>query len=181
MSDEPMIPPPPLPTTPSPVAAPPDARSPVAAPPGASSPVAAPPGASSPVAVHLQRTQPWVRFLSIMGFILAGFMVLFGLVVGAAGAATGNYQTLGIMVMYPIMGVVYVFPSIFLLRYADRIKTFVASGLEEDLAGALDAQRSFWKFAGILTIVSIIFSLLFIAIAVMVGVFVGITGRNIGV
>jgi hypothetical protein len=171
MADEPMIPPPPLPTTPSPVAAPP----------GDSSPVTAPPGGSSTVAEQLQRTQPWVRFLSIMGFILAGFMVLFGLVVGAAGAATGNYQTLGIMVMYPIMGVVYVFPSIFLLRYADRIKTFVASGQEQDLAGALDAQRSFWKFAGILTIVSIIFSVLFIAIAVMVGVFVGITGRNIGV
>ena len=157
MSDEPMIPPPPLPTAPSPAASP------------------------ASIAVLLERTQPWVRFLAIMGFIAAGFMVLFGLVVGAAGAATGNYQTLGIMVMYPIMGVIYVFPSIFLMRYADRIKTFVASGQEQDLAGALDAQRSFWKFAGILTIASIVISLLFVAIAVMVGVFVGITGRNIGV
>jgi uncharacterized protein DUF5362 len=151
MADEPLIPPPSLPASPSPVAA------------------------------QLQRTQPWVRFLSIMGFIVAGFMVLFGLVIGAVGAATGNYQTLGIMVMYPIMGVVYVFPSIFLLRYADRIKTFVASGQEQDLAGALDAQRSFWKFAGILTIVSIVVSLVFVAIAVMVGVFFGMTGRTFGV
>ena len=151
MADEPSIPPPPLPTAPSPVAA------------------------------QLQRTQPWVRFLSIMGFIAAGFMVLFGLVIGAAGAATGNYQTLGLMVMYPIMGVVYVFPSIFLLRYADRIKAFVASGEEQDLAGALDAQRSFWKFAGILTIVSIVVALVFTAIAVMVGVFFGMTGRTFGV
>jgi Family of unknown function (DUF5362) len=151
MADEPLIPPPP------------------------------PPASPSPVAAQLQRTQPWVRFLSIMGFIAAGFMVLFGLVIGAAGAATGNYQTLGIMVMYPIMGVVYVFPSIFLLRYADRIKTFVASGQEQDLAGALDAQRSFWKFAGILTIISIVLSLVFVAIAVMVGVFFGMTGRTFGV
>jgi Family of unknown function (DUF5362) len=151
MADEPLIPPPSLPASPSLVAA------------------------------QLQRTQPWVRFLSIMGFILAGFMVLFGLVIGAAGAATGNYQTLGIMVMYPIMGVVYVFPSIFLLRYADRIKTFVASGQEQDLAGALDAQRSFWKFAGILTIISIVLALVMVAIAVMVGMFFGMTGRTFGV
>ena len=159
MADEPMIPPPPL----------------------AASSSSAPTTSPSPVAVQLQRTQPWVRFLAIMGFIIAGFMVLFGLVVGAAGAATGNYQTLGIMVLYPIMGVVYVFPSIFLLRYADRIKTFVASGQEQDLAGALDAQRSFWKFAGVLTIVSIVMSLVFVAIAVMVGVFVRMSGRSFGV
>ena len=159
MADEPMIPPPPLPASSSSAAT--------------TSP--------SPVAVHLQRTQPWVRFLAIMGFIIAGFMVLTGLAVGAIGAATGNYQTLGIMVLYPIMGIVYVFPSIFLLRYADRIKTFVASGQEQDLAGALDAQRSFWKFAGILTIVSIVMSLLFVAIALMIGVFVGMSGRSFGV
>ena len=159
MADEPMIPPPPLPASSSSAAT--------------TSP--------SPVAVHLQRTQPWVRFLAIMGFIIAGFMVLTGLAVGAIGAATGNYQTLGIMVLYPIMGIVYVFPSIFLLRYADRIKTFVASGQEQDLAGALDAQRSFWKFAGVLTIVSIVMSLLFVAIAVIVGVFVGMSGRSFGV
>ena len=159
MADEPMIPPPPLPASSSSAAT--------------TSP--------SPVAVHLQRTQPWVRFLAIMGFIIAGFMVLTGLAVGAIGAATGNYQTLGIMVLYPIMGVVYVFPSIFLLRFADRIKTFVASGQEQDLAGALDAQRSFWKFAGVLTIVSIVMSLLFVAIALMIGVFVGMSGRSFGV
>jgi hypothetical protein len=159
MADEPMIPPPPLPASSS----------------------SAPTTSASPVAVQLQRTQPWVRFLAIMGFIIAGFMVLFGLVVGGVGAATGNYQTLGIMVLYPIMGVVYVFPSIFLLRYADRIKTFVASGQEQDLAGALDAQRSFWKFAGVLTIVSIVMSLVFVAIAVMVGVFVRMSGRSFGV
>ena len=159
MADEPMIPPPPLPASSS----------------------SAPTTSPSPVAAQLQRTQPWVRFMAIMGFIIAGFMVLFGLAVGAVGAATGNYQTLGVMVLYPIMGVVYVFPSIFLLRYADRIKTFVASGQEQDLAGALDAQRSFWKFAGILTIVSILMSLVFVAIALMVGIFFGMTGRSFGV
>jgi hypothetical protein len=128
----------------------------------------------------LRRTQPWVRFIAIMGFIGAGFMVLVGLTAGVAGAATGRIETLGLMVVYPIMAVVYVFPSLFLLRYADRIKSFVASGQEQDLAGALDAQRSFWKFAGVLTIVSIVFGILFSVFAVLAGVMMGMS-RTLGV
>jgi hypothetical protein len=116
-----------------------------------------------------------------MGFIGAGFMVLVGLTAGVAGAATGRLETLGLMVVYPIMAVVYVFPSLFLLRYADRIRSFVASGHEQDLASALDAQRSFWKFAGILTIVSIVVAILISVFAVLAGVMMGMSGRTLGV
>jgi uncharacterized protein DUF5362 len=133
------------------------------------------------VTLPLQRTQPWVRFLAIMGFIGAGVMVLVGLTAGVAGAVTGRIETIGLMVVYPIMAVVYVFPSLFLLRYADRIRSFVASGQEQDLAGALDAQRSFWKFAGILTIVSIVVGILISVFAVLAGVMMGMSGRTLGV
>ena len=133
------------------------------------------------VSLPLQRTQPWVRFLAIMGFIAAGFMVLVGLAAGVAGAATGRLETIGLMVVYPIMAVVYVFPSLFLLRYADRIRSFVASGREQDLAGALDAQRSFWKFAGIMTIVSVVVGILISVFAVLAGVVMGMRGRTLGV
>jgi hypothetical protein len=132
------------------------------------------------VSQPLRGTQPWVRFLAIMGFIGAGFMVLAGLTAGIAGAATGRIETIGLMVIYPIMAVVYVFPSLFLLRYADRIRSFVASGQEQDLVGALDAQRSFWKFAGILTIVSILVGILFSVFAVIAGVMIGVSGRTFG-
>ena len=139
------------------------------------------PPALALVTLPLQRTQPWVRFLAIMGFIGAGFMVLVGLTAGVAGAVTGRIETIGLMVVYPIMAVVYVFPSLFLLRYADRIRSFVASGREQDLAGALDAQRSFWKFAGILTIVSIVVGILISVFAVLAGVIMGMRGRTLGV
>jgi hypothetical protein len=85
------------------------------------------------------------------------------------------------MIVYPIMAVVYVLPSLFLLRYADRIRSFVASGREQDLVGALDAQRSFWKFAGILTIVSIVFGILIGVFGVLAGVIMGMRGRGLGV
>jgi hypothetical protein len=139
------------------------------------------PAGLSLVSLPLQQTQPWVRFLAIMGFVGAGFMVLAGLTAGVAGAVTGHLETLGLMVVYPILAVCYVFPSMFLLRYADRIRAFVASGVEQDLASALDAQRSFWKFAGIFTIVSVVFGIMAMAFAVIAGIMVGVSGRTIGV
>lgn len=144
-------------------------------------PVPSAPAGLSLVTLPLQQTQPWVRFLAIMGFIGAGFMVLAGVTAGVAGAVTGRLETLGLMVVYPIFAVLYVFPSMFLLRYADRIKTFVASGVEQDLASALDAQRAFWKFAGIFTIVSVVFGIVVMAFAVIAGIMVGVSGRTIGV
>jgi hypothetical protein len=144
-------------------------------------PVPSAPTGLSLVSLPLQQTQPWVRFLAIMGFIAAAFMVLIGVTAGIAGAATGRLETIGLMVVYPLLAVFYVFPSMFLLRYADRIRTFVASGLEQDLASALDAQRSFWKFAGIFTIVSVVFGIMATVLAVIAGIMVGMSGRTIGV
>jgi hypothetical protein len=144
-------------------------------------PVPSDPSGLAIVSVPLQRTQPWVRFLAIMGFIGAGFRVWVGVTAGVAGAVTGRIETIGLMIVYPIMAVVYVFPSLFLLRYADRIRSFVASGQEQDLVGALDAQRSFWKFAGILTIVSIVFGILIGVFSVLAGVLMGMRGRGLGV
>jgi Family of unknown function (DUF5362) len=131
---------------------------------------------ASLVVSPLQRTQPWVRFLAVMGFIFAGLMVFVGVMAGIAGAATGRLETLALMAVYPIIGVLYIFPSLYLLRYADRIKAYLASGQEADLAGALDAQRSFWKFAGVYTVVSIVVGIAFAVIAAVVGVMFGMRG-----
>ena len=144
-------------------------------------PVPLAPSAPSEVTTQLQRTQPWVRFLSIMGFIASGLMVLLGLVVGAASAATGRTEILPVMIMYPIIGVLYIFPSLYLLRYADGIKRFLSSRVEGDLAMALDAQRSFWKFLGIWTIVSIGFGAIAFVIAIAVGVIAGVSRGRLGV
>jgi len=129
----------------------------------------------------LARTQPWVRFLAIMGFVAAAFMLLIGVFAGLAGLATGRVQTFAFMLVYPIFAVVYVFPSLYLLRYADGIRSFVATGQDQDLAGALDAQRSFWKFAGIFTIVSIIFGIAMAAFGIVAGILFGLGGRQFGV
>ena len=130
----------------------------------------------STVASHLERTRPWVRFLSILGFVTAAFMVCVGLLSGASMAMNRNPFGVAIFIFYPIVGALYVFPALFLYRYAGHIRDFVQSRQQADLASALDAQRAFWKFVGIMAIVSIVFTIIAIPLAIIFGVMAAMAG-----
>jgi hypothetical protein len=93
--------------------------------------------------------------MSILGFVSAGLMIVVGLIAGVAVAAGGRPEGLAFAALYPILGVIYIIPSLFLSRYASGINQFLASGTENDLSAALGAQKSFWKFVGIFTLVMI--------------------------
>jgi hypothetical protein len=125
---------------------------------------------SPSIARILQDTQPWARTMGIMGFIIVGFMILGGLAAGIVGIATGNLQSVMLMVIYPVLGILYIVPSMYLVRYANRIRDFVAQGHVSQLESALDAQRAFWKFVGVLTIISIALSILAVMAAIVFGI-----------
>ena len=123
----------------------------------------------------LAATKPWVRFLSILGFIFAGFMVLAGVIVmlggmaassalGDEAAGTGIAGTF-LGVFYIVFSLMYFFPSLFLFKYASAIGRAIDSHSSDDIADALVSQKSFWKFAGIMGIVMIVLMVL--------GIFVG--------
>lgn len=118
----------------------------------------------------LQGTRPWARMMGILGFVSVGLMLSVGVVAGAMGIATGDAQTAALIVVYPAVAVLYVFPSLYLLRYSQRIQEFALGGQQHQLEAALDAQRSFWKFIGIVSLASIGVLLLVLLIAVVVGI-----------
>ena len=131
------------------------------------------PAVFSPAILNsLQRTRPWVRFLSIFGFVSAAFMLAIGLISGVVGVLTQNLDV-GVLVVYSPIALIYVFPSIYLFKYASRIRDFGASGDPLQLELALDAQRSFWKFAGVLTLVSLVLTVVLLVAAVFLGVVAG--------
>ena len=112
--------------------------------------------ASTPaVSRILQQTQPWARLISIMGFVSVAFMMIGGVAAGAIGLATQNVQAAVLVIVYPLLAVLYIFPSMYLMRYSNRIREFVSQGQPAQLEAALDAQRSFFKFVGILTLAGI--------------------------
>ena len=136
------------------------------------------------VAAQLGRTQPWVRFLAILGFVVAALMIVMGLLAGALGAVAGangpggRAELVVLLFIYPLMGVLYIYPSLCLLRYANSIRTFLAAPAGSHLEAALDAQRAFWKFAGILAIISIVMTVLIFVLAIVVGVAAGLMQRG---
>lgn len=126
----------------------------------------------------LQRTQPWVRFMAILGFMTVGLMLIAAAGVGTVGVATENPQMVVVMFVYPLMALAYVFPSYYLLQYANRLRDFTARGEERQLEAALDAQRAFWKFVGILTIAGIVLTLMMFVAVIVAGI-AAATGRSV--
>lgn len=118
----------------------------------------------------LAATKPWVRLCSICGFIGCGFMFLGAL--GIAGvstfaptAGTGAPPLMGMSIAYVLLGILYLFPSLRLWKYGSAILRLMSSGSILDLEAAIEQQRGFWKFVGIMVIIGIV-----IWVIAMVGV-----------
>lgn len=122
----------------------------------------------------LRQTKPWVRFIGVMMFIGAGFMLLGGLFAMIAGAAMGSRMGTAIPaaagLVYVAMGAIYLIPALFLNRYASRIADLLRTNRMGDLEQALGAQKSFWKFMGILMLIGLCLYAVGIAIFIVMGV-----------
>ena len=102
---------------------------------------------ASGIPAILAGTKPWVRLVSILGFISAGLMILLGIGVAGLGLfQRGAPEFVAIGMIYPITGLLYLVPSFYLFRYASRIEDYVRGGQDMQLELALDSQRAFWKF-----------------------------------
>ena len=107
----------------------------------------------------LRQTKPWVRLMSVVTFIIAGLFLVGGCVMGIVlGAATsgrggGGPPAAVLIIVYVALGCLYFAPGLYLSRYASHIGTLLRSNDPRYLENALQAQKSFWKFVGILTAV----------------------------
>jgi hypothetical protein len=120
----------------------------------------------------LRQTQPWVRFLSVLGIIIAALMVLvgsFGFVAMTFASSRTDSFPFFLWLVYIAVGVLYFLPALLLFRYASRINDLWTNRSVRALEDALEAQKSFWKFVGILMLVVIVLYLLVIVFAFMAG------------
>jgi hypothetical protein len=109
----------------------------------------------------IRTTGPWLRFFSIMAFIGVGFMLLAGsimLVGGVVGATFGEelgggFMLAGMSIFYYVFAVLYIIPAVYLFRAAGGVVQIKRGELQAGMEKALANQKSFWKFAGILTLV----------------------------
>jgi hypothetical protein len=124
-------------------------------------------GSVSPSTISaLAGTKPWVRFLSVMFWIGVAFMLLIAAGMGVVGAiggpveeavsksgAFGGVPMIFIAILYGALAFLYVYPAVKLWAYGTRIGSLRTTMSVADLDAALNEQRCFWKYVGILMIV----------------------------
>jgi hypothetical protein len=126
--------------------------------------------------VYLKQASPWLRFIGILGFIQCGFMALGALsffvitpfrvlwseldqIPGfeAFGSGFGGIFG-GLFGVYFLGGTALLFfPSYFIYNFGSKIRTYLQTGSDQDLEGALKNNKSLWKFSGILAIIGLAF------------------------
>ncbi len=141
-------------------------------------------GASVTVSMleQLKATRPWVRFLSVLGFIGTGFLGLFGVIMagaaifGASGEVGGWAAALGIVAYLVVAAVAYLLPTLQLHRYAGAIGRVFSQGGAASIEEALRRQASFWRTAGILVIVGLGLGVLLVLGISVAGVVAAVSG-----
>jgi len=136
---------------------------------------------SEDIRSFIYESSKWTRFLSIIGFVFTGLMVMLSLSVGAimtsmnsmVGAQNNPYAALGsgfLTVLLLISAAIYFYPSFILFKFSSAAKQAVLYGDQESLSEAMKKMKSFFKFWGILIIVLLGFYALAIISAIVAGV-----------
>jgi len=115
-----------------------------------------------------------------MGFLGTIFMIIYGIMMAFFGVMIGQPQMpspsqmpagakppdmtgfMSVMgVFYLLLAFFYLIPSVKLWKFGRAIKRLCLSGSNQDLEQAIEQQRGFWKFVGILIVVVFVTSILF--------------------
>ncbi|MDR3173033.1 MAG: hypothetical protein LBU19_02175, partial [Treponema sp.] len=109
---------------------------------------------------YLKEASPWLRFIGIMGYIGAIFLIVSGVIMSIALLITGQNFGSSWGPLSALMGVIYVtlgvlafFPARFTHKFGAKLRNYLLSGAERDLEEAFKNNRSLWRFSGILLIV----------------------------
>jgi hypothetical protein len=117
---------------------------------------------SSQTKDYFQEAGKWAYFLSIIGFIGLGLMILGGVLVfflQSAASGSGGFSFFGIA----IVAILYFFPIYYLFLFGQKIKAACKASSQSDFDHGIENLKSFFKFLGIFTIVIIsIYILIFL-------------------
>jgi len=120
---------------------------------------------------HFRETAKWAKFLSIVGFIGLGLMVLGGLMFLSMGneirygmMRSGNDLPVGAMAFaYVLAAVIYFFPIFYLFKFSVKMQGAVESSDPIGFEEATGFLKSHYKYIGIMMIIVLsLYALLFV-------------------
>jgi hypothetical protein len=105
----------------------------------------------------LDSVRKWAMFLAVIGFVACGMALLFGLLMIAASTAipVNAYVACLMGIFYMACGVVYFFPSRFLLLFSRNASAGLNGRDSGKLETAFENLKKHYKFMGIITITGI--------------------------
>jgi hypothetical protein len=131
---------------------------------------------------HLLVTAKWQKILGVLMMIGVVLMALAGIVMVVAGFVAGDeiddnpivgqFGAIGAGILYLVMAFLYYFFAHYLLKASKALKLWGITNDEADLTKGLKNTKSFFKFSGILSLVSIaicVIAVIVIAIATAAG------------
>lgn len=113
---------------------------------------------SSTASSYLDEIGKWGKFLAILGFCFIGLFVIIGLFAGTIFSTIGQSQEMpfpGFVfgLIYVVMGLVYFFPVLYLLKFTNHLRKALAGKNSRELDAAFENLKSHYKYIGILMIV----------------------------
>jgi len=129
---------------------------------------------------YLGTTARWGKFLSIVGFVNCGIMVIVALLFGKSFAmlapfAGGNLlgdtiSRLGAFVtaIFIVAAVIWFFPNLFLLRFSVKMQSALRDTDQIQLNASFGSLKSCFKYIGILTIVILSFYTILFIVGIVV-------------
>ena len=122
----------------------------------------------------LTETSKWCKFLSILGFVGLGLLLLSSFFIytiySNMSQASAMPFNLGIVmtIVYVLIIAIYIFPIYYLYQFSVQLKKALISKDDETLASAFEMLKSHYKFTGV-------FSIIMLSIYVLAGI-VGLMG-----
>ncbi|KAA5534899.1 hypothetical protein F0919_09875 [Taibaiella lutea] len=124
---------------------------------------------------YLLETTRWTKFLAIIGFIFIGLMLVVALAMFTMGsyvssfAGLGSYFGVGMGLLYIVIGVLYLFPILSLLKFSTNMKAGIQTSNIELITEGFRHQKNLFKFMGIMTIIVIALYLILIVVVGILG------------
>jgi uncharacterized membrane protein YjgN (DUF898 family) len=119
---------------------------------------------------HLSDAAKWAKFLAIVGIVMCVLVVIFGVIAATSlSNVEGDFQrqfgrrsrsygsALGItlMITYIIVAVIYFFPCMFTLRFANHMQNAMKANDQSGLNESFKNLKVTFRYLGILTIIFI--------------------------
>jgi hypothetical protein len=111
---------------------------------------------------YLSEIAKWARFLSIVGFVMCGLLIVFALFAGTMATLNPLGGTMGAggfmqIVLLIAMVALYFFPCLYLFNFAKKMQLALRNNDQINLNDSFRNLKSNFKYVGILTIVILSF------------------------